>query len=113
MKIMIIFIKRYYFSSYIIFFILFLTQFSISYINIQDNIFESIQLNNGNILLISVYNYYIVDPSFTRVINQTEFYYFGSCDNNQIVHFPKEDGAYILFRECEHINFFLKMDIFF
>ena len=70
---MLIYIKIYYFSSYLIFFILFFIQKSFSLIEIHDYIMESTQLDNGNILLISSNRFYIVDPSFKRIINQTVY----------------------------------------
>ena len=108
MKIMIIFIKSYNFSSYILFFILFLFRSSISLIDIPNYIIETIQLENGNILLISDTYFYIVDPTFSRIINQTNYCCSYICVNNRIVHFSNEDGGYVLFKGCNYIDIFSK-----
>ena len=99
-----ILINEYFHSLFMIYFVLFAIQFSNSLFLDDNDIVESIKLSNGNFLLLSNYDkIYIIDPTFTEIINETNinnYYFNGCCHNNKIIYFSKEDGEYILYYNC-------------
>ena len=108
---MIIFIKRHYFSSSFVFSILFFIQsFNSLILNSYRRIVESIQLNNGNFLIIIDDHIYIVDPTFTNITYQKAYCCFmcGYERNNKFAQFSKEDGGFIIIRRCDKIYIFSK-----
>ncbi len=90
-------IKRVYYHKVAIYFIFFLIKTSISFILNSYPDFEAIKLDNNNILVITCCELFIIDPTFTTIINRTHFCCAHLCYSyNKFVHFSKEEGGYIL-----------------
>ena len=89
-------IKKFYHVQLIIYSILFFIKSTIS-LNIDDDLIETIKLDNGNLLILTYKeNFYLANPNFTTIINTSNYCCFECSDDRKIFYFLKEDGGYIL-----------------
>ena len=102
-------IKRVYYYKVAIYFIFFLIKTSISFILNSCSEFEITKLDNNNILVFACNRLFIIDPTFTTIINQTYFCCLNLCNSyNKFVHFSKEEGGYILLINDDEFLIFSK-----